>query len=216
MIPTIVNSKLVGLLGLVALVLLLILGGEVFYANLQRQQLLETSQVDSKKTTQETMPSANLTERDEESFADLVERPLFIEGRKPVPETSISAAGASAVSVKFDWVLNGIYTTPKGLAVFLTRAAKQPKDNYRKIHLEDELDGWKLTKILSDRVIFTQASSDKELMLRKPKLKQLPSKKDGKPQGAPIASEPEEQPQASDPESESPEDTLETNDEEQF
>jgi hypothetical protein len=47
-----------------------------------------------------------------------------------------------------------------------------PKDNYRKITVGDDLDGWKLAEIHKDKVILMQGDDQKELLLRKPKPKQ--------------------------------------------
>jgi hypothetical protein len=104
----------------------------------------------------------------------LVERPLFIKGRKPVNEPvpeSVPVAATKKIEV-FVWELTGIFTTPKGVTAFFSRInAKVPKDNYRKYKIGDELDGWKLTEIHADNVVLTQANETKTLPLRKLKLK---------------------------------------------
>ena len=123
------------------------------------------------------MPGIELTQQSEESYADLVARPLFIKGRRPVDEPSPEEAQAINVANTFDWQLNGVYSTKKGLSALFSRStSKVPKDNYRKISTGADLDGWKLTEIHKDRVILKQGSQQKELLLRKPKLKKLPKK----------------------------------------
>lgn len=213
--PNLVNSKWVALMGAVCAVLLLILAAEVLHANLQRRNLFDQPVQDTANAAQDAMPGIDLTQRTEDSFTDLVNRPLFIEGRKPVPEPSGTAIQAGVAALKFDWLLVGVYTTGNGLSALLTRAAKLPKDNYRKIRQDDELDGWKLTSLSKDRVLLMQGENQKELLLRKPKPKQLPSRK-GAPPGAAVAPPEPETEQSPDTESESPEDTIENNDEEQF
>ncbi|MDO9106252.1 MAG: hypothetical protein Q7U57_14970 [Methylovulum sp.] len=219
------NSKLVTVLSAVGAALLLILMGELFYANQVQKQLLSSSLSAEKNAAQDEMPSVDLTQRSEENYEDMVSRPLFIEGRKPVIEPTPEQSQASAVAVKFDWQLNGVYTTKKGLSALFTRAtSKVPKDNYRKIRPDDELDGWKLTEIHKDKVILTQDGSRKELLLRKPKLKQLPPKRGNAPPqpaaepeapGAEPPPEPGQMPE-SELEPESPEDSFENSDNEQF
>ncbi|MDD5125398.1 hypothetical protein, partial [Methylovulum sp.] len=172
------NSKLVTVLGAICGVLLLIIVGEWFYASLSQQQLLNAQLPIDKKALTDEMPRIDLSAQDEESYADLVNRPLFIEGRKPVVEPPPDSVKTDAVTLKFDWLLNGIYTSKKGLSALFTHATplKTRKENYRRITLGTQLDGWKLTEIKKDRVIFTLDNEQKELLLRKPKPKQLPPK----------------------------------------
>lgn len=128
----------------------------------------------SNSDTEETLPSLDLSEPSEDSYSDLVERPLFIKGRKPVNEpvpenTSVPIAKKTDV---FNWELTGIYATPKMVIVFFSRTnAKVAKDNYRKCKLNDEIDGWKVSQIHPDNVILTQAGENKTLPLRKAKPK---------------------------------------------
>ncbi len=216
-----INNKLVTVSGIVCAMLLLILIGELLYAKQMQNQLLSSNLSAEPNSAKDEMPSVDLMQRSEESYADMVNKPLFIEGRKPVAEPSPEQLQANAVTIKFDWLLNGVYTTTKGLSALFSRATiKVPKDNHRKIKPGDHLDGWKLTEIHKDKVILTLDGNRKELLLRKPKLKQLPQKKnntppqpaDGEVLGAPL----EEQPPEPEQLPESPEDTFENSDNEQF
>jgi hypothetical protein len=118
------------------------------------------------------MPEIELTQESEESYGDLVARPLFIKGRKSVDEPSPEEVQTIAVANNFDWQLNGVYSTKKGLSALFSRStSKVPKDNYRKITVGADLDGWKLTKIHKDSVVLNQGSMQKDLPLRKPKPK---------------------------------------------
>ena len=69
------NSKLVKLLGAICGGLLLVIGGEWFYASVSQQELLNTQIPKDNKALADTMPTINLTEHDEESYGDLVNRP---------------------------------------------------------------------------------------------------------------------------------------------
>ena len=98
-----------------------------------------------------------------------------------------------AVVKTFDWQLSGVYTTKKGLSALFSRfPTKGAKDNYRKIGVGADLDGWKLDKILEDRAVLKQGSQQKELPLRKIKPKD-PSKKSNIPQ---MPYNPQPQPQS--------------------
>ena len=171
------NSKLVSVLTAVCVMLILIITGEWFYAvQVQKQALTSTISAETTQSDDE-MPDIELTQESEESYEDLVVRPLFIKGRKPVDEPSAEEAQTNAVANSFDWQLNGVYSTKKGLSALFSRAtSKVPKDNHRKLIAGANLDGWKLTEIHKDKVILKQGSQQKDLLLRKPKLKSLPNK----------------------------------------
>ncbi|MDD5227480.1 MAG: hypothetical protein PHN45_06795 [Methylococcales bacterium] len=120
--------------------------------------------------SEESLPELDLTTTSEEGYSDLVERPLFIKGRKtvnePIPE-SVPVAAVKKVEA-FVWDLTGVFATPKGVTAFFSRMnAKVPKDNYRKYKVGEELDGWKISEIHTDSVVLTQTSETKTLPLRK-------------------------------------------------
>ena len=170
------NNKFVSILASVCIVCVLIIIGEWFYAvRAQKQALTSTASVET-KIAHDEMPGIELTRQSEESYEDLVARPLFIKGRRPVDEPSPEEAQAIK-AITFDWQLNGVYSTEKGLSALFSRSkSKVPKDNYRKITAGADLDGWKLIEIHKDRAILKQGEQQKELLLRKPKLKELPKK----------------------------------------
>lgn len=170
------NNKLNLVLSIVCVVLILIIGCEWLFAKQAQKKLLNTVVSTGKKVSHDEMPTIELTAQTEESYADLVERPLFIKGRRPVDEPPpADPQGISKIPVKFDWALNGVYTLKKDLSALFSRTtAKVRKDNYRKIKVGDDLDGWKLSEIQKDKVILKQGSDEKELLLRKPKLKEHP------------------------------------------
>jgi hypothetical protein len=171
------NSKLMSVLAIVCTVLVLIIIGEWLYAvQAQKRTLAPTASKETKISLDE-MPVIELSRRTEESYTDLVVRPLFIKGRKPVYEPSHEEAQGIAAANIFDWQLNGVYSTKKGLSALFSRSTSRvPKDNYRKLTANADLDGWKLTEIHKDRVLLKQGSQLKELLLRKPKIKELPMK----------------------------------------
>ncbi len=167
------NIKLIKLLVSVCIGLCLIIAGEWLYASYMQHRLL-TSISSEKPQDYKTdeLPEIELTKQPEESYVDLVARPLFIKGRKPVDEPSPEAAQAAAKSESFDWQLTGVYSTKKTVSALFSRSkSKVAKDNHRKITVGDDLDGWKLTEINKDRAVLKQGSNEKELLLRKPKLK---------------------------------------------
>jgi len=185
------NSKLVSMLASVCIVCALIIIGEWLYAVQAQKHTLTSSTSTETKMSHDEMPSIELTRQSEESYVDLVARPLFIKGRKPVDEPSPEEVQNMAVANIFDWELNGVYTTKKGLSALFSRSkSKVAKDNYRRIGIGADLDGWKLTEIHQDKAILNQGNGQKELLLRKPKLKEL-SKKPTIP-NVPNAPQPED------------------------
>ena len=171
------NSKFVSVLASVCIVFALIIIGEWFYAVRAKKHALSSTTSAETKLSHDEMPGIELTRQSEESYVDLVARPLFIKGRRPVDEPSPEEAQTVAVANSFDWQLNGVYSSKKGLSALFSRSTtKVPKDNYRKIRSGADLDGWKLTEIHKDKVILKQGSQQKELLLRKPKSKELSKK----------------------------------------
>jgi hypothetical protein len=166
----------------------LIIVGEWLFANYTQHRLLTSiSSENLPDYKADELPEIDLAKQPEESYVDLVARPLFVKGRRPVDEPRPEAEQAAAKSEAFDWQLTGIYGTKKTVSALFDRPkAKGAKDRIRKITVGDELDGWKLTDISKDKVIFKQGSEEKELLLRKPKLKALAPRTNGAIPAAPA------------------------------
>jgi hypothetical protein len=166
------NFKLIKTLTIVCLVLVLFVVLEWLYAKHLQEQQLQSAITAPAKQTLPDMPTIDLN-LPETGYADLVNRPLFIAGRKPVPETETNQAQtAISETVTFDWQLNGIYTTKKGLMALFTRTVvKTPGNKYRKAIVGDNIESWKVTEIHTDKVKLTQGDMQKDLPLRKPGVK---------------------------------------------
>ncbi len=175
------NNKLMFVLTSFCFLCVLLIIVEWLYAEQSQKQILTTSIPTEIKIAGDEMPNIELTRQSEESYADLIARPLFIKGRKPVDEPSPEEIQNMAVANIFDWQVNGIYTTKKGLSALFSRSkSKVAKDNHRRVLIGGDLDGWRLAEIHADKVILNQGNEQKELLLRKPKLKDL-SKKPNQP-----------------------------------
>jgi len=172
------NVKLIKLLASVCIALLLIITAEWLYAKHSRKQLQKSiTSVETQPYKVDELPSLELTKHPEEKYADLATRPLFIKGRRPVETVDIEET-AAAGSETFDWQLTGVYTKGKQLsALFSREKAPATEKKYLKITEGDDISGWTLAEIHRDKVILKQGSHQKELMLRKPKLKELPKKR---------------------------------------
>ncbi len=187
------NSNLIKLLAAVCMGLSVIIAGEWLYAGYMRHDLLGSiSSAKSQDYKTDELPEIELTKQPEDSYVDLVARPLFIKGRRPVNEPVPEGTQAAAKPESFDWQLSGIYSTKKTVSALFSRSkTKVAKDNYRKITVGTGIDGWTLSEINKDRVILTQGGDKKELLLRKPKRKVQPTEANGDmPNAAQPAPEP--------------------------
>lgn len=175
------NIKLIKfLLGLSAVLAVVIIGEWWYAVRAQKQLIASIEKADKQQQKVAQLPTLELTRQPESSFVNLVNRPLFIQGRRPVNETQpvVAKTKSSAVSEVFNWSLNGIYTNnKKTLFALMTRTAgKVPKDNYRKVTKNGEIDGWIVTKIDKEKVVIqSQGGQEKILLLRKPKPKKSPA-----------------------------------------
>ncbi len=170
------NTKLIKLLTVLCILLLAVIAGEWFYAKRVHKQTLAALKVTDKKPPQiAQMPTIALTKRPEQSFADMVDRPLFIQGRRPAPESPADLKLSIAKPTgPFNWQLNGVYTKDARLYALLSRSVRLPKGNFKKLSQGADIDGWTLTEIQKDKVVLNQGGMQKELLLRKPKPKTAP------------------------------------------
>jgi hypothetical protein len=185
------NIKIVKLLGAICGGLIILLIVEWIAHEFALKRLLASiNEPPSKPYQMEEVPAIDLERKTEESYADIVSRPLFIRGRKPVNEPvadSVAGGGASGPDGTFDWQLNGVYTVNNSWsALFSREKASGNKDKFRKLTINDDLDSWKLTEIHRDKVVLEQSGGEmKELTLRKAKPKTAPRVQEPAPKPAP-------------------------------
>ena len=168
------NTKLIKLLAIVCAGLILIIVCEWFYALYAQNQLLDNLNGADKQAKEiAQLPTVKLKDRPEASYKDLVSRPLFVQGRKPVDEPDAAQTPVTNMtSDTFNWSLNGIYTSQNKLyALFSRQGGKVAKDNFRKATKDNDIEGWKITEISKDKVVVSQGNQQKELPLRKAKPK---------------------------------------------
>lgn len=203
------NIKLIKLLASVCVGLCLIVAGEWLYASYIRHSLLSSIITENPEDYKaDELPKIELTKQPEAGYVDLVARPLFIKGRKAVAEQAPEASQVAAKAVVFDWQLSGIYSTSKTVSALLTRdKLKVAKDNYRKISVGTDLDGWTLSEIRKDSVLFKQGGIEKELLVRKPKPKTSAPKGD---RAAPNSSAPPPPAAIPEPAADTTEETFES------
>ena len=110
------------------------------------------------------------------SFDEVVLRPLFTEGRRPPPEVESAAEDApkppvrSAVRPMVDLTATLIIDNQKQ-AVFRTAGKK---DEFQKLNLGEEIEGWIVAEIQSKQVTLAQGGKEEVFLLREYKKIPLP------------------------------------------
>ncbi|CAD6878803.1 hypothetical protein [Methylomonas albis] len=168
------NQKLIRLqlLGCGALSLLLV--AEWTYSQFtltQLQTLLEPrAQTDSPA---EQLPNLADSKGSAESYSDIVDRPLFVEGRKPFADASPTDNLQTQESGQIDdWELIGVYDKAnKPTALFRKRNEAK---KFLKVTEEQSISGWLLKQIQADHVLLQQAGQEKSVVLRKPRVQVKP------------------------------------------
>jgi len=115
------------------------------------------------------LPKLKITEQTAESYSQMVENPLFIQGRKPILVEGGGEQNEQVVGKIDDLSLQGLYSIQdKKIALF---QAKGKDKNYLKKSEGEDVAGWKLIEIKVDSVVMEQHGKQQTLMLRKPKPK---------------------------------------------
>ncbi|PKM12843.1 MAG: hypothetical protein CVV13_03815 [Gammaproteobacteria bacterium HGW-Gammaproteobacteria-3] len=180
------NSRLIKLLAKACAILVVVIIAERQYAQYVKDQLFKHWPTNTgQKQNIGELPKIDLTRKPEESYVELINRPLFIEGRRPAPEpeSENAATGADggaedqvAVPIEdFDWELDGVYLHQDTAMALFSRPKKTTgQASHAKKLINESIDGWKLIAIEPDKVVLEQGGKQHELLLRKPKPTKLP------------------------------------------
>jgi len=129
--------------------------------------------IDPIKQTQATklqLPEISLTEKTVDGYLDMVDKPLFIKGRKPVNEDKLPSNKEISTPIR-NLTLVGIYSLGnQKIALFRPRNTRQP---HLKKSAGEKLSGWIIKTIKSDQVILQQGGKQQIIKLRKPKPQRL-------------------------------------------
>ncbi|QPK64641.1 hypothetical protein IVG45_06720 [Methylomonas sp. LL1] len=149
-------------------VLSLILLAEWSYAEFSRGRLQAImDQTVPTDYHSEPLPTLNIPKQNTDSVNAIIERPLFIEGRRPLVETPVETAETSDTGQLDDWLLIGTYTKNKRPTALFRKQNEARK--FLKLNQDQLISGWQLKEILSDRVVLQQGAQQKPVMLRKPR-----------------------------------------------
>lgn len=141
---------------------------EWFYADYSHKELLESMHYSKAAIDKPSeLPAFKMEKFNPLAHHDLVDRPLFIEGRKPVVETVEQSVQDLESSQIDDWILIGIFNRHNSLIAMFTKKSEGKK--ILKIEAQKLISGWTLKEIESDRVILQQGEQQKMILLRKPR-----------------------------------------------
>lgn len=104
----------------------------------------------------------------QDHFNAIVERPLFIQGRRPLPPQEDAAPEPEK---PLEIQLHGVVAHPDGsvLALFKNKAGQ----HYR-LRANESVDSWTLVEIAPDHVVMQREDNRQTLQLQKPKPKEAP------------------------------------------
>lgn len=102
-----------------------------------------------------------------EEFSAFVDRPLFMEGRKPAVEAEQSQTAAEEDKTPLNLNLMGVMLSPRGEMAILAEASGKN----RRVKLGGGIGGWRLVELKPDRVTLQRGDERRELPLLKPRAK---------------------------------------------
>jgi hypothetical protein len=181
------NIRLIKLLAAACGILIVIIIAEWQYARYSKKQLLAKLEAETEHNyAPGELPHIELAQQAEDSYVELTSRPLFIEGRRPVPGSE-DEAGQAIPMEKFDWQLDGVYIHQNtSVALFSRSPKKANQERHLKKSEGEVIDGWTLLEVKPDKVVLEQDGERHELMLRKPKPTKLPSQPKSEPMPNPV------------------------------
>jgi len=97
------------------------------------------------------------------TYRELLTRPLFMETRRPAPRQTGSSA-AQRVDPNRNWKLTAVIVAGEDSHVFVQGIRDK---SIRRLKAGDKLDGWVVTEITPQYVIFASAGQEVTLELRK-------------------------------------------------
>lgn len=155
--------------GLIAICLLLLLILLIEWQVGKPEDLGETDPVKAEENQELLieLPQLKLATQTVESYSHMVNSPLFIQGRKTITE-AVEEENENVGKVD-DLTLLGIYSVKDKQYVLFSKKGKD-KTYLKKLEGED-VSGWQIIEIKSDRVTVEQQGKQETLLLRKPKPK---------------------------------------------
>lgn len=168
------NQKLIRLQLLACGLLSLALLAEWSYSRLTGRQLQALLAPRAQTDFQaEELPSIANSKGSADTYSEIVDRPVFIEGRRPLAEVNPAENTQNQdVGQIDDWALVGVYNKDKRPIALFSKRNEARK--FLKITEDQSISGWQLKQIQADRVLLQQAGQEKSVVLRKPRAQVKP------------------------------------------
>lgn len=115
-------------------------------------------------------------------FKEVVDRPLFMETRRPPPPPPPGPPPKREPPAPVTFQLMGVINSPKGLLALVG----ENKGNYRRLRVKDSIDGWEVKEIRPDRLFLEQGSEKQDIGLvkKRPKTAEPNQAQHGQPHQA--------------------------------
>lgn len=167
------NNKTINVMLALCLILLIVLVIEWQVAGLVENNVEDMNTAEQEYQDDEKQLSAiALIKSPLTSYTEMVDRPLFIQGRRSVStvlDVSINQEGSKIE----DMTLVGIYSVENQLVAAFSKQGVVKK--FVKISAKDDIAGWNVKEVQQDKVILQKGSKQQILLLRAPKEK-MPTK----------------------------------------
>lgn len=165
------NNFLLKAQWITAVALSVLVAGEWGYGRYQHRQLQnQLGELQVADIAEERLPVLPEVVNDPEQFRELVERPLFVEGRKPIETVKAQQGEAALDNGQLDeWELIGIYSKDRGQHYRALFVKQNDKHKQETLDLNQSIAGWTLVRIERDQVVVQQNGQSKTLFLYKPR-----------------------------------------------
>jgi type II secretory pathway component PulC len=164
--------------------LLAVLAAEWQIDALQRERFAETLQQKRRGDALfAELPSGDIALGSADDYLDIVNRPLFLEGRLPVEsagEAPPQAAAGNAPSDEFNLSLSGVVLMPGSILALLT----DKTGRHFRVKQGESVQGWEVENVQNDKIVVSNGADRKELLLREFKAAKKPPP--AAPRGAPV------------------------------
>ncbi len=155
-----------------SLLILILIAWTLNFGKDYRSQLLQELQnVKSAGFTMEQIPNYQFNKQQLIDYADIVERPLFFKGRRPIVINDEDTSSIEEIKVvdKIDYIFMGVTDTPRGLFAFFKNPKAGP-DNEKFLRFEQGalMQGWVLKTINHNLVVIENEGKNETIKLRKP------------------------------------------------
>ncbi len=160
---------------LISLILLVLLAVQAYYGQQYREQYIqELLNVKSAGFEMQELPSYHVSDYAIDDYAEIVERPLFFKGRRPVDPEDVADTEVTTATVPKELGLKliGVIKTPENAyALFNDPRAKPDEDKFPRLKRGEKIKGWLVQEIKPDRVIMVANGDTEEILLAKPRPK---------------------------------------------